>query len=159
MYCSFSTIIISTLSLKASLAYLFPAPTHNPTTIRALPPPTTTNMINPAPNRGKTTYHIPSTDLTLHLTLGLDLPLPLASIHSSLNGALAIASSHSPQSLTPPAVVRFQQAEGVRDGDATFGIVGEVVFDCNELSWGDVVGPLRGLGSWYDERILKGERP
>lgn len=103
-------------------------------------------MTTSTPTRAKKTYPIPSTNLTLHLTLGLNLPLPTASIRSCLQGAIAVARSHSPQCLTPATVFRFQQPEGEKDRDARFGIVGDAVFGTNELSWGDVVGVLRGLG-------------
>lgn len=36
--------------------------------------------------------------------------------------------------------------------------MGDAIFDSNELSWGDVVGVLRGLGEWFGERNERGER-
>ena len=119
----------------------------------------TTSTPSPTRTRAKTTYPIPSTDLTLHLTLGLDLPLPIASIRSCLDGAVALArSSHSSRSLLTTATgFRFQQPEREKDKDAQFGIVGDPVFETNELSWGDVVGVLRGLAEWIEQREGRGD--
>ncbi|CAD6579888.1 MAG: hypothetical protein ASARMPRED_009286 [Alectoria sarmentosa] len=119
--------------------------------------------------RGDIVYAIPSTSLSLHLTLGLDLPLPIATIRACLTGAMETARSYNPKSLTPSdAPWRYPDSvENTADnaeisssvisksgGDVVmgrFGIVGDPVFGTNDLTWGDVKDALRGLESWIEE--------
>ena len=115
-------------------------------------------MTSAAVTRSKLTYPIPCSSLTLHLTLGHDLPLPIASIRSCLSGATTIARSNRPDSLTTAEVLRFQQPGHEEDNDATFGVVGDVVFGDSEMNWGDVVEVTRGLATWAEEREEKGEQ-
>jgi len=134
-----------------------PNSTHRPTHNEIHRPNTIMNPTTPNPIRSKTSYSIPSTSLTLELTLGLDLPLPIASIRSCLTGALALARTHSPQALTPATKVSFQQPQSENNADALFEIVGDPVFGTNELTWGDVVEVLKGLEQWIEEREERGE--
>lgn len=118
--------------------------------------------------REMTTYAIPSTALRLHLTLGLDLPLPIAVIRACLTGAITAARTHESKSLTPSdAPWKFPEnfeiigdkdkaeALSTESGDdvveARFGIVGDPVFGTHDLTWGDVEAVLTGLESWFEE--------
>ncbi|KAL6718690.1 hypothetical protein ACLMJK_002924 [Lecanora helva] len=116
-------------------------------------------MIAPpsSPSRVKATYAIPQTSLNLNLVLGLDLPLPFASIHSCLTGAISVASDHNPNSPIPATVLHFQHPRSSSDSGASFAIVGDPVFGTDELHWRDVVETLRGLKEWIEGRQERGE--
>jgi len=70
-----------------------------------LPPNNMTAQTTTNSDREQTSYPIPSTALTLHLTLGLNLPLPAAAVRSCLTGATTIARAHDSTSLMPSDAV------------------------------------------------------
>ena len=110
--------------------------------------------------RPRATYKINGTSLVLQITLGLDIPVPLASFRSCIAGATKIASSYEPNALTPDTPFRFQQPGKSTDSDASFGIVGNIVFgsNLNELTWGDCLEVLGALCKFSEEREERGEK-
>ena len=121
---------------------------------------TTIAMSTQVESRPQITYKIDGTSLVLEITLGIDLPIPLASLRSCIAGAAAIARSHEPNALTPDTPFRFQQPQDSKDSEASFGIVGNTAVDLslNESTWGDFLEVLGALWRFIAEREERGEQ-